>query len=123
MGLWGGRATGGGTVVVSNPYEATQTASLREAGLLGPDRDAELDRWVSAVCRNTGAALAALCLFDGDEQLITNVCAQDTAGDAVRRAEGGLLRRTRLGEGETFEAVLRELTQAADNVRCLVAEH
>ena len=35
MGLWGGRATGGGTVVVSNPGEATQTASLREAGLLG----------------------------------------------------------------------------------------
>ena len=69
MGVWGGRATGGGIVVVSNPGEAPQTASLREAGPLGRARDAELDRWVSAVCRNTGAALAALCLFDGDESL------------------------------------------------------
>jgi hypothetical protein len=64
-----------------------------------------------------------LCLFDGDEQLIMNVCFQDTAGAAVRPSEGGVLRRTRLGEGETFEAVLRELTEAGDDVRCLVAEH
>ena len=83
MGVWGSRATGGGTVVVSNPGEATQTASLREAGLLGPARDAELDRWVSAVCRNTGAAWAALCLFDGDERLITHIYALETGGTPV----------------------------------------
>ena len=87
MGLWGGRATGGGIVVVSNPGEATQTAWLREAGLLGPARDAELD-WVSAVCRNTGAALAALCLFDGDERLITHIYAQETRGGHLSRDEG-----------------------------------
>jgi hypothetical protein len=74
--------------VVPNPGEATQTASLREAGLLGRARDAELDRWVSAVCRNTGAALAALCLFDGDERLITHIYAQETRGDTGRVIEG-----------------------------------
>jgi hypothetical protein len=77
-------------VVVSNPGEATQTASLREAGLLGRARDAELDRRVSAVCRNTGAALAALCLFDGGERLIARICAQETRGDTGRVIEGGL---------------------------------
>jgi hypothetical protein len=71
MDLWGGRATGGGTVVVSNPGEATQTASLREAGLLGPAWDAELDRWVSAVCRNTDS------------------CSGDR-GDTCRVIKGGL---------------------------------
>lgn len=70
-------------MVVSNPGEATQTASLREAGLLRRARDAELDRWVSAVCRNTGAALAALCLLDGDERLITHIYAQETRGTPV----------------------------------------
>lgn len=83
MGVWGSRATGGGTVVVSNPGEGTQTASLREAGLLGPARDGELDRWVSAACRNTGAALAALCLFDDDERLITHMYALETGGTPV----------------------------------------
>jgi hypothetical protein len=74
-----GRSSGRrGNVSVPNPAEDTQTASLREAGLLGPARDAELDRWVSAVCRNTGAALAALCLFDGDERLITHIYSQET---------------------------------------------
>ena len=90
-------------MVVSNPGEATQTASLREAGLLGRARDAELDRWVSAACRNTGAALAALCLFDGDERLITHIYAQETRGDTGRVIEGGLLGRTVLGEGETLD--------------------
>jgi hypothetical protein len=70
-------------LVVSNPGEATQTASLREAGLPGPARDAELDRWVSAVCRNTGAALAVLCLFDGDERLITRIYARRPGGTPV----------------------------------------
>lgn len=98
MGLWGGRATGGETVVVLNPGEATQAASLREAGLLGRARDAELDCWVSAACRNTGAALAALCLFDGDEGLITHIYAQETGGDTGRVIKGGLLGRTVLGE-------------------------
>ena len=69
--------------MVSNPGEATQMASLREAGLLGPAQDAELDRWVSAACRNTGAALAALCLFDGDERLIPHIYAQETRGTPV----------------------------------------
>ena len=90
--------------MVANPDEATQTASLREAGLLGRARDAELDRWVSAVCRNTGAALAALCLFDGDERLITHIYAQETRGDTGGVLEGGLLGRTVLGERETFDA-------------------
>jgi diguanylate cyclase (GGDEF)-like protein len=116
--LSGGR----GTVEVSNPG-AARTGVLREAGLLGPILDAELDRWVSAVCRNTGAASAVLCLFDGEEQLITNVCSQAPGADVSRRTAGDLLRRTRLHEGETFEAVLRELTQVADGVGCLVAEH
>jgi len=74
-------------VVVANPGEATQTASLREAGLLGRALDAELDRWVSAARRNTGAALAALCLFDGDERLITHIYAQETRGDTGRVIE------------------------------------
>lgn len=90
-------------MVVSNPGEATQTASLREAGLLGPARDAEPDRWVSAACRNTGAALAALRLFDGDERLITHIHAQETRGDTGRVIKGVLLGRTVLGEGETFD--------------------
>ena len=90
--------------MVSNPDEATQTASLRVAGLLGPARDAELDRWVSTVCRNTGAALAALCLFDGDERLITHIYAQETRGrDTGRVIKGGLLGRAVLGEGETLD--------------------
>ena len=80
-------------MVVSNPGEATQTASLREAGLLARARDAELDRWVPAVCRSTGAALSALCLFDGDERLITHIYAQETRGDTGRVIEGGLLGR------------------------------
>ena len=79
--------------MVSNPGEATQTASLREAGL---------DRRVSAACRNTGAALAALCLFDGDERLITHIYAVETGGDTGRVIKGGLLGRTVLGEGETL---------------------
>ena len=89
--------------MVSNPGEATQTASSREAGLLGPARDAELDRWVSAACRNPGAALAALCLFDGDERLITHIYAQGTGGDTGRVIEGGLLGRTVRGEGEALD--------------------
>jgi hypothetical protein len=103
MGLWGGRATGGGTVVVLNPGEATQAASLREAGLLGRARDAELDRRVSAACRDTGAALAALRLFDGDERLITHVYAQEAGEDAGRVFKGGLPGRPVLGEGETLD--------------------
>jgi hypothetical protein len=82
---------------VSNPGEATQTASLREAGLLGRARDAELDGWVSAARRNTGAALAALCLFDGDERLITHIYAQETRGDTGRVIEGGLAGADRPG--------------------------
>jgi len=90
-------------VVVSNPGEATQTASLREAGLLGRALDAELDRWVPAVCRDTGAALGALCPFDGDQRLITHIYAQETRGDTGRVIKGGLLGRTVLGEGETLD--------------------
>ena len=90
-------------MVVSNPGEATQTASLREAGLLGRALDAELDRWVPAVCRDTGAALAALCPFDGDQRLITHIYAQETRGDTGRMIKGGLLGRTVLGEGETLD--------------------
>lgn len=89
--------------MVSNPGEATQTASLREAGLLGRALDAELDRWVPAVCRDTGAALAALCPFDGDQRLITHIYAQETRGDTGRMIKGGLLGRTVLGEGETLD--------------------
>jgi hypothetical protein len=92
-----------GTVAVLNPGEATQTASSREAGPLGRARDAELDRWVSAVRRNTGAALAALCLFDGDERLITHIYAQETGEDTGRVIKGGLLGRTVLGAGETLD--------------------
>jgi hypothetical protein len=77
--------------------EATQTASLRDAGLLGRVLDAGLDRWVSAVCRNTGGALAALCLFDGDERLITHIYAQETWGDTGRVIEGGLAGADRPG--------------------------
>jgi diguanylate cyclase (GGDEF)-like protein len=111
-----------GTAVVSAPGEATPSA-LREAGLLGPARDGDLDRWVAMVCRNTGAALAALCLFDGDDQLVTSVCSHDAAGDIVRPADGDLQQLTRLGEGESFEGRLRELAHAAPDVRCLVAEY
>jgi hypothetical protein len=96
MGLWGA-SDSRGTVLVSNPGEVTQTASLREAGLLGRALDAGLDRWVSAVCRNTSAALAALCLFDGDERLITHICAQETRGDPGRVIEGGLAGADRPG--------------------------
>ena len=88
---------------MSNPGEATQAASLREAGLLGRARDAERDRWVPAACRSTGAALASLCLFDGDERLITHIYVQETRGDTGRVIEGGLLGRTVLGEGETLD--------------------
>ena len=70
-------------MVVLNPGEATQAASLREAGLPGRARDAEVDRRVSAVCRSTGAALAALRLSDGDERLITHIHAQETGGTPV----------------------------------------
>lgn len=58
---------------------------------------------VSAVCRNTGAALAALCLFDGEERLITHIYAQETRGDTGRVIEGGLLGRTGLGEVKTLD--------------------
>jgi hypothetical protein len=90
-------------VVVLNPGEAIQAASLREAGLLGGARDAELDRWVPAACRNTGAALAALCLSGGDERLITRIYAQEAGGDTGRVIKGGLPARAVLGEGETLD--------------------
>jgi diguanylate cyclase (GGDEF)-like protein len=97
---------------------------LREAGLLAPDRDPELDRWVATVCRNTGAALSALVLFDGDGCLVKSICSPDAEGTPDRRADGSVgSGRSHLGAGESFETRLERLAGGAADVRCLVADH
>jgi hypothetical protein len=66
---------------------------------------------MSAARRNTGAALAALCLFDGDQRLVRNIQPAVARGDGLDHLEG------------TFEARLRGLAGASGDVSCLVAVH
>ncbi|HTY94583.1 MAG TPA: diguanylate cyclase, partial [Steroidobacteraceae bacterium] len=50
-----------------------QIALLRHDGAFTTDPDPELDRWIGAVRRHTGAACAALCLVDRSRRLIRSM--------------------------------------------------
>jgi diguanylate cyclase (GGDEF)-like protein len=93
--------------------DVTQRALLRASGVLDPVRDADLDRWVAAVRRNTGASLVALCLFDASELVIKSVCSAPGSSDQLGRLDAGV----------SFEDHLKASVSAADDGPCLVAEH
>src|SRR2546430_5242699 len=63
------------------PERERQAGLLARAGLLAAATDPELDRWTAALCRATGAAVAALALLDGDRVLVKSLCTS-TGADA-----------------------------------------
>jgi diguanylate cyclase (GGDEF)-like protein len=86
---------------------------LRECGVLEPEADPELDRWLASVGRATGVAAAALCLADGSQRLVKSVW------PAARRSSWG----SRLEHEESFEDLLRAMVPGADRARSPVAEY
>src|SRR5579863_1745085 len=50
----------------------------------------ELDRWTGVLQRNTGAAAAAICLFDGHRRVVKSVCAAAGASQGELAPEASL---------------------------------
>jgi diguanylate cyclase (GGDEF)-like protein len=62
---------------------------LRHGGTLSASPDLELDRWIGALRRNTGAAIAALCLVDASRRFVKSVSsAEGSAADRVTELAG-----------------------------------
>src|SRR5689334_2334786 len=107
------RVPGSGGNLVPAGDDVTWTALLQECGLFTPVADTELDRWVAAVHRNTGAAAAALCVHDGAERVVRSVWPAPGLTGAADR----------LAAGETFEDRLRTVAAGTGTAACVVAEH
>src|ERR1039458_10786016 len=56
---------------------------LRNCGVLDSTVNREFDRWTTALRRNSGAAVAAICFFDVSRQLIKSVTTDRKSADQV----------------------------------------
>jgi diguanylate cyclase (GGDEF)-like protein len=68
--------------------DEARLVALQGSGVLDFSPDPELDRWTAALCRNTGAAVAAICFLDASRRLVKSVCT--VAGPVGQVSELGI---------------------------------
>jgi len=60
-----------------------RVATLRNCGVMDLTVNREFDRWTTALRRNSGATVAAICFFDGSRRLIKSIATVEGSAELV----------------------------------------